>query len=302
MNNVKLAPLLLIFAEVAKKRSFTAAAKHLGISKSAVSQQIKRLEQEVGQQLLARNTRGMTLTPVGERLFKRSELLSDQLDLTFQELESAKEQPSGSFKVSVPPFFEKGIVIPALSQLCLEYPNIEPEILVTGKWQDLIEHDLDAAIFGGHLQDCNYRALSIGKVAEVFCASPAYIKQHGSLVVMNDLLKHNFIATPWQQNALKLFDDQKRGHELTLSHYAKTNSLTTVLEMLCHDMGIALFPEFLAQSELANGQLIHVLPKIQGRAWHFYFLHRYQVEKPIHVNRFYQLISYYFTKMNSNHN
>lgn len=58
MNNVKLAPLLLIFAEVAKRRSFTAAAKQLALSKSAVSQQIKRLEQEVGQQLLVRNTRG----------------------------------------------------------------------------------------------------------------------------------------------------------------------------------------------------------------------------------------------------
>ena len=78
MNNIKLAPLLLIFSEVAKKQSFTAAAKQLGISKSAVSQQIKRLEEAVGQQLLARNTRGMKLTPIGERLLTRSELLSDQ--------------------------------------------------------------------------------------------------------------------------------------------------------------------------------------------------------------------------------
>lgn len=299
MNNIKLAPLLLIFSEVAKKQSFTAAAKQLGISKSAVSQQIKKLEEAVGQQLLARNTRGMTLTPVGERLLTRSELLSDQLDLTFQELESAKEQPSGRFKVSVPPFFEKGIVIPAFAQLCIEYPQIEPEIVVTGRWQDLIAHDLDASIFGGNLQDSNYRALSVGKVAEVFCASPPYLKQNGQLVVIDDLLKHKFIATPWQQDVIKLFDDKKNKFELPLSHYAKTNNLTTVLEMIRHDMGVALFPEFLAQSELANGQLIRVLPKIHGRAWHFYFLHRYQVDKPIHVTRFYQLICYYFTKANS---
>lgn len=299
MNNIKLAPLLLIFTEVAKRRSFTAAAKQLGLSKSAVSQQIKRLEQEIGQQLLARNTRGMTLTSVGNRLLARSELLSDQLALTFQELENEKAQPSGRFTVSVPPFFEKGIVIPALAQLCLEYPYIEPDIMVTGKWMDLIEHDLDATIFGGDLQDSDYRALSIGKVSEIFCASSPYIKQHSQLDVMDDLLKHHFIATPWQQNVITLFDDKKSKFELTLPHCAKTNTLTTMLEMLRHDMGIALFPEFLAQSELANGQLIRVLPKIQGRAWHFYFLHRYQVEKPIHVTRFYQLICYYFNKMNS---
>jgi len=299
MNNIKLAPLVLIFSEVAKRQSYTAAAKQLGLSKSAVSQQIKRLEKEVGQQLLARNTRGMTLTPVGERLLTRSELLSDQLTLTFQELESAKEQPSGLFKISIPPFFKKDIIIPAVAQLCIEYPQIEPEIVVTGKWQDLIEHDLDASIFGGNLQDCNYRALSIGKVAEIFCASPRYIKKNGQLVVMDDLLNHKFIATPWQQDVIKFFDEKKNEFEFPLPHYAKTNNLTTVLEMIIHDMGIALFPEFLAQSELANGQLIHVLPKVQGRAWHFYFLHRYQGEKPIHVTRFYQLICYYFTKANS---
>ncbi|MEZ8804325.1 LysR family transcriptional regulator, partial [Vibrio splendidus] len=68
MNSVKLAPLLLIFVEVAQKRSFTAAAKKLGLSKSAISQQIKRLEEATGHQLLVRNTRGVVLTTIGEAL------------------------------------------------------------------------------------------------------------------------------------------------------------------------------------------------------------------------------------------
>ncbi len=299
MNNIKVAPLLLIFAEVAKKRSFTGAAKKLGMSKSAISQQIKRLEQEIGQQLLARNTRGMTLTTVGEKLLERSELLSDQLTLTLEELDSAKEQPSGSFKVSVPPFFEKGIVIPALSQLCLEYPKIKPEVIVTGNWQDLIEHNLDAAIFGGDLKDSNYRALSIGKVAEIFCVSPRYIKQHGELKSRNDLIEHKFIATQWQHDVLQLFDNKQADkYQLKIEHCAKTNTLATVLDMVLHDMGVALIPEFLAQSELASGRLIRALPEIQGRAWHFYFLHQFHGEKPIHVSRFYQLICHYFAKVN----
>lgn len=297
MNTVKLAPLLLIFAEVAKKRSFTAAAKQLGSSKSAISQQIKRLEQEIGQQLLARNTRGMTLTTVGEKLLARSELLSDQLNFTIQELNNEKAQPSGTFKVAVPPFFEKGIVIPALAQLCLEYPKIKPEIVVSGKWLDPIEQDLDASIFGGDLQDSNYRALSIGKVTEQFFASPAYIKQHGGLANIEMLSNHRYIATPWQLGQLVLSDEDKVT-TISVQHYAKANSIATILDMLRHDMGITLFPEFLAQSELASGQLIKLLPNIKGRAWHFYFLHRYQAEKPIHVSRFYQLVCYYFSKMN----
>ncbi|PKH07417.1 LysR family transcriptional regulator [Moritella sp. Urea-trap-13] len=297
MNSVKLAPLLLIFVEVAKKRSFTAAAKKLGLSKSAISQQIKRLEESAGQQLLIRNTRGVVLTAVGETLLARSELLSDQLSMTLAELDSAKAQPSGSFKVSVPPFFEKGIVIPAVKQLSLEFPKLIPEVVVTEKWQDLIEHKLDAAIFGGDIKDCNYRALSIGKVSEIFCASPRYIKQHGGLNSIEQLPEHKFIATAWQHDELQLFDNKQANKRLVnVEHCAKVNTLTTALEMMLNDVGIALFPEFLAQSHLADERLIRVLPEIQGRAWHFYFLHQYKGEKPMHVSRFYQLFCHYFAK------
>ena len=297
MNSVKLAPLLLIFVEVANRRSFTAAAKKLGLSKSAVSQQIKRLEESTEQQLLIRNTRGVVLTAVGETLLARSELLSEQLTMTLTELDSAKVQPSGTFKVSIPPFFEKSLIIPVLRQLSLEFPKIKPEVVVTGKWQDLIEHNLDAAIFGGDIPDCNYRALSIGKVSEIFCASPRYIKQYGDIKNIEQLEEHKFIATPWQHDELQLFDNKQMNKLLiNVEHSAKANTLTTVLEMVLNDMGVALFPEYLVQTELSDERVTRVLPEIQGRAWHFYFLHQFKNEKPIHVSRFYQLFKYYFSK------
>jgi DNA-binding transcriptional LysR family regulator len=297
MNSVKLAPLLLIFVEVANRRSFTAAAKKLGLSKSAISQQIKRLEEATGQQLLIRNTRGVVLTAVGETLLGRSELLSEQLSLTLAELDSAKVQPSGDFRVSIPPFFEKGIVIPALKQLSLEFPKLRPEVVVAGEWQDLIENNLDAAIFGGDIKDCDYRALSVGKVSEIFCASPRYIKQHGALTSIEQLSEHKLIATAWQHDRLQVFDNKHNHKRLVdVEHCAKVNTLSTALEMIVNDVGIALFPEFLAQSHLADERVVRVLPDIRGRAWHFYFLHQYKGEKPMHISRFYQLFRYYFAK------
>ncbi|WP_036178608.1 LysR family transcriptional regulator [Marinomonas sp. MED121] len=295
MNTIKLAPLLLIFVEVAKMRSFTQAAKKLGLSKSAISQQIKRLEAATDQQLLVRNTRGVVLTSVGEKLLAKSELLSEQLSMTLTELDSEKEQPSGSFRVSVPPFFEKNIVVPAMAQLCTEFPLISPEILVNGRWQDLIEHNLDAAIFGGDLKDSNYRALSIGKVSERFCASPRYIKQHGTPNQVSDLTQHKFIATPWQHDKLQLMDiKQNTAFSFELNHFAKTNTPNTALEMVLNDMGIAILPEFLMQPHLLGQKLELLLPETRGRAWHFYFLHQFMAEKPAHVTRFYQLICHYF--------
>ncbi len=300
MNTVKLAPLLLIFVEVAHKRSFTLAAKKLGISKSAISQQITKLESEIGQQLLIRNTRGVILTAVGETLLARSELFSEQIDLTVAELDSAKSQPSGLFKVSVPPFFEKDIVVPALKQLCIEFPKINPQLLVTGRWQDLIENKLDAAIFGGNIKDCDYRALSIGEVSEIFCASPRYIKQYGNINNIQKLLEHKFIATEWQHDTLHLFDNNHANEALIdVKHFAKTNTPTTALEMVLNDMGVALLPEFLVHSLLAEEQIRRVIPSVRGKAWHFYYLHQYKGEKPLHVTRFYQLFKHYFAKVNS---
>ncbi|MFT2092415.1 LysR family transcriptional regulator [Paraglaciecola sp. 2405UD69-4] len=297
MNTVKLAPLLLIFVEVANKRSFTAAAKKLGLTKSAISQQIKRLEEATGQQLLIRNTRGVVLTAVGESLLARSELLSEQLSLALTELDNAKEQPSGDFRVSIPPFFEKSIVIPAIKQLSIEFPKLRPEVIIAGEWQDLIENNLDAAIFGGDIKNCDYRALSVGKVSEIFCASPRYLKQYGKLSELQHLAKHKFIATAWQHDTLHLFDNNLTNKQLVdVQHWAKVNTLSSALEMVLNDMGVALFPEFLAQAHLTDERVVRVLPNIRGRAWHFYFLHQYKGEKPVHITRFYHLFCHYFAK------
>lgn len=297
MNTVKLAPLLLIFVEVANRRSFTAAAKRLGLSKSAISQQIKRLEETAGQQLLIRNTRGVVLTAAGDTLLRRSELLSEQLSMTLTELDTAKAQPSGNFRVSIPPFFEKDIVIPALKQLSFEFPKLRPEVVIAGEWQDLIENNLDAAIFGGDIKECDYRALSVGKVSEIFCASSRYIKQHGNLTRIEQLSEHRFIATAWQHHKLQLFDN-KHTHkrQVDVEHFAKVNTLGTALEMVLNDVGIVLYPEFLAQSLITEERVVRVLPELRGRAWHFYFLHQYKGEKPIHITRFYTLFCHYFAK------
>jgi molybdate transport repressor ModE-like protein len=297
VNNIKLAPLLLTFAEVANKRSYTAAAKKLGMSKSAISQQIKRLEQAIDQQLLIRSTRGVVLTAAGETLLARSELLDQQLNMAFTELNQVKAQPSGAFRVSVPPFSEKEIVMPAVRQLCLEFPLLIPEVVVTEKWQDLIEHNLDAAIFGGDIKDCDYRALSVSTVSEVFCASPRYLAQYGGAQQLAELSQHKFIATAWHRPQIEVFDNQLGNKQLiSLDYCVKVNSLTTGLEAALLGMGVALLPEFLVQSHLYDGGLQRVLPDFRGKNWHFYFLHQYKGEKPQHITRFYQLYRHYFLK------
>jgi len=302
MNNIKLLPNLLAFAEVARRGSFTAAANHLGLSKSAVSQQISRLEKQLGLQLLTRNTRGMSLTSIGAKLLARSELLKDQVELAFQELASAEEMPSGTFAITAPHAFETSIVVPAIKQLCAEFPSIEPQITITDEPLDLIKNNLDVAIYAGDLRDSSYRTLPLGSLVERFCASPNYIQQHGMPITVTDLNHHKWIAANWQKDSILLVNKTNRTEEaqVTLKPYARCNSISGVIDMAKQHMGIAFLPNVSSDSLIGTGGMVPILPDYIGPKWPTFFMHAFQGEKPIHVSRFYELIRYYLNKTTTN--
>lgn len=299
MDNIKLVPSLIIFAEVAQRKSFTRAAKALGMSKSAVSQHVSRLEDQLGLQLLSRNTRGMSLTANGLKLCMRSEMLKDQVDLAFQELASAEEMPSGTFSITFPYLLEKTVVTPALRQLCLEFPDIEPRLLMTDEAIDIISDKLDVAIFAGNLPDSNYRALPIGNITEIFFASPGYLQKFGTPESPEDLLKHRWISTQWQSPAQTIQScDGKSSTDIQLRPYARSNSMSSIVEMAIQDMGFVLLSAIASEPLVKTGQLVRILNNHRGKQWPFQFVHPFQGEKPIHVTRFHQLVRHFFEKAN----
>lgn len=296
MNNVKLVVPLLTFAEVANRQSFTLAAQHLGLSKSAVSQQIARLEEASGQQLLSRHTRGMSLTAAGKRLLARCELLREHIDLAFEELGSHRDMPTGTFSITLPHSMEKAIVIPALRQLCIEYPGLEPRMVVTDEPLDLIRDKLDVAIYAGELKDSSYRALPIGVSDEVLCASPVYLNRQGPLNQPDDLVKHRWISAPWQHNPVLLNRDDT-ATSVKLNRFLQTNTLTSTLDLVLNEMGFALIPEYVLHDAFREGRLVRMLPEYRGRRWAFHMVHRFHGEKPVHVTRFHKLVKHFFDRV-----
>jgi len=301
MNNMKILPALLIFAEVSKQQSFTLAAKKMGMSKSAVSQQIKRLEEIIGQQLLSRHTRGMSLTASGEKLLTRCELLQDHVNLALDELSSTKKTPSGTFAITAPHSCERDILIPALNQLCTEFPGIKPKLLITDEVKDLINNKLDVSLHFGDLQDSNYRALPVGSVGEIICTSPVHSQKYGLVKNLDDLKQQRWISTLWQKNRISLYKNAEltKAIPLEIEYFSETNTLPTAVQMVLHDMGVALLPEYAVQKYINDGRIVRLLPSYQGRQWPLFMVHRFQGEKPVHVTRFYQLIKHYFTKVSS---
>ena len=298
MNNIKLAPSLLIFAEIAKQRSFTKAATHLGMSKSAVSQQLSKLETSIGQKLITRTTRGMSLTEAGEKVLNRSQLLTHQVELALQEIAAAKAMPSGRFAVTIPHSLERNIAIPALAQLCQEFPGIEPELVVSDFQRDLTNDNLDVAISAGELKDSHYRALPLGTATEIICTSPRYLATISQPAHLKTLEQCKWIMTPWQKDTATLFNRKKPSSKKTINFTstARTNTLPSAIEMLVQHMGVGLLPKFVLQELLSTGRLVQLMPNYQGRSWSFHFVHRFLREKPVHVSRFYELIKFYFNQ------
>jgi len=290
----------MVFAEVVKQASFTGAATQLGISKSAVSQQIKSLEADMGIRVLNRTTRGVSTTALGEKLLSRCHILKDQVDLVLKDVANAEDNPKGRFAITLPYSLEANVVMPAIEQLCLEYPGIQPELIVSDRSLDLVENNLDVAIHAGELPDSSYRALPIGTVTEIFCASPLYLNKNSIPMKLTDLAQLKWIATSWQKQKMSVYDiTTNEKTTIELNQFSKVNNFPSALSMaLCH-LGVVLVPENVAKSLIKSGELVHIMKNYTGPLWPLYTVHAYQREKPIHLTRFHQLVCNYFNNLMS---
>ena len=296
MNNGRMLSDMMVFAEVVSTQSYTLAASRLGLSKSAVSQQVKRLENNLGESLLTRNTRGMSLTSAGEVLSRRCELIRDQIDLAKKELAIAKDSPSGRFHVTCPFACEKDIVIPALNRLCIEFPQLQPMVMATDDVKDLIQDSLDVAIYTGPLKNSRYRAQIIGEMREQIYASKEYLIKYGHPKSLDDAAQHKWIMLPWQEKSLQLelHGEAASMQELDISASSRSNTLSGALEMVKAGMGIALLPTITANNYIRDGSLTQILSSTVGIPRMFYLIHRYPSIKTLHLQRFLELVQYYF--------
>ncbi|MEZ9901730.1 LysR family transcriptional regulator [Vibrio breoganii] len=298
MHRSKQVSRLLVFGEVAKQGSFTDAAEALGISKSAVSQQVRALEEDLSVQLIIRTTRGLTLTAIGEKILVRSQMIQEQVNYAFTDLVDAQHNPKGPFNITYPHSIENAVVLPAMRKLCREYPGLEPGLNVSDCQIDLVKNNIDLAIRGGELQDSGFKALPLAKITEIFCATPLYLQKHRKTAKnfsLRDLQQHPWISSSWQKSTMSVLNlKSQQSHTIKLNPFAKTSTLPTALNMALNHMGIVSLPDISAIPYLRSGELVHVASDLYGKVWPLYVVHTYQNEKPVHVSRFYELLKQLF--------
>ena len=185
---------MLAFVRAVECNSFTRAAHDLGVTPSAVSKLVTRLESRLGVRLLQRSTRKLTLTAEGEIYFERVQRIVGEIaDLEADVMRFAR-QPRGRVRMRVGTAFATYAVVPALPDFTSRYPDISLDLVISEYEVDLVEAGIDVAIRVGPLGEANLAARRVGELERVITAAPAYLAQHGTPRKPEDLALHNCLT------------------------------------------------------------------------------------------------------------
>ncbi|WP_394834477.1 LysR family transcriptional regulator [Pendulispora rubella] len=184
--------LFSVFSRVVEKKSFTAAAAALGVTKATVSQRIATLEDRCAARLFHRTTRRLSVTHEGQQLYEACMNMTLDADSAATLIDRVGRIPCGQLRVTVPTGFGVSEVVPALAAFYTRFPDITVGLILTDQQLDLLEHRIDVAIrVSNHLADSAYGGRKIGDVAMVVCAAPSYLEKHGEPRGPGDLSSHS---------------------------------------------------------------------------------------------------------------
>src|SRR5664279_6247165 len=184
---------LRVFVRVLDRGSFSAAANDLGLTPSAISKLISRLEDRLGARLLERSTRRLALTAEGETYIARARKIVAGIEEAEAEVARVRGAPRGRLRINAGTAFGLHQLAPALADFLARYPEIDVELSITDRLVDLIEEQSDIAVRSGHIPQGPFIQRKIADLQRVICASPAYLKRRGTPRVAADLKKHDCI-------------------------------------------------------------------------------------------------------------
>ncbi len=182
------------FLQAARHESFSAAAKALGISPAAVSQNIKSLEDQLGARLFQRTTRQVKLTPEGQRYLARCAPAVEALGEAAEALKSDRDSFRGHLRVTSTTSFGRRHILPAIADFQALHPDLRVELTLSDGFVDLVAEGFDLAIRGGLLPENEYVARLLLPVTMLVCGAPDYLARHGIPTTLADLARHRLVG------------------------------------------------------------------------------------------------------------
>lgn len=257
---------MIVFAQVVDSRSFSAAAARLGLSKSAVSKQIAKLEDRLGARLLNRTTRTLSPTDAGQDFYERCLRVVREVEEAERAISHLSAEPRGLLRLSAPASFGREYLAPLVPEMLARWPELRIEALFEDRFVDVVAEGFDLVIRITRLQDSSLVARRIASCRRVVCAAPAYLDRHGVPRVPADLLQHDCILYSYatDQNEWEFVGPDGRLETVRVDGRLRANNAEVTLAALLAGAGLALSPDFIVGPALADGRLVPLLTEYEN--------------------------------------
>jgi DNA-binding transcriptional LysR family regulator len=249
---------LNLFALVARHRNLAAAARELGVTPPAVSKRLAQLERRLGVRLMNRTTRRLSLTPEGELYLANGSRILDELQELEQLVTRSRAEPAGLLRVNASFGFGRARIAPAISDFVARFPSMKIQLHLTDRPMSLQEEGFDLGIRFGEVPDARVNARLLMKNRRIVCASPEYVKRHGTPLLPHDLTRHACIVLRENESAYGTwhFSRGKRVETVKVDGPLASNDGSAVLHWALEGRGVVVRSQWEIGEYLERGALV----------------------------------------------
>ncbi len=260
---------LRFFVLLARRESFVDTARDIGITASAVSRRLARLEDRLGVRLMNRTTRRVSLTGEGEAYFENAARLLAEIDELENSLRAGREKPSGLLRVNATFGFSRAHIAPTVTAFQEACPEVEVQLVVTDAPMNLVEQGFDLNIRFGNPPTSNNIQRMLMRNRRFMCAAPSYLERYGVPATLHDLTRHNCIVLRQETDIYDIWRFDERGGESPSARVKgslSTNDGEMAREWMLEGHGIMLRSEWDVSHHVREGRLRVVLPEFHQTA------------------------------------
>lgn len=277
-----------MFVEVARTGSFAAAARHLGMSRPAVTKHVARLEDLLGARLLNRTTKQVGLTEAGHLASTAGRQLLERFDAIEADVRESTRMPRGVVRVGTPPAFGTYHMVPLIAEFAERHPDIQVVLSLDTGDANLVAQGLDLSVrITQELEDASHVAQPLAKAPQVLVASPDYLARHAAPRGPADLARHNCLVHVIKSpTGIWRFTGPQGPASVRVRGTIASNFGDALMHAALRGYGISMHPYYMVSQWLEQGRLVPVLPEYEPDAHDVYVIYSSRKNLPERVRRF----------------
>jgi len=276
-----------ILVRAAEAGSLTAASRQLGIPLPTVSRNVAELEAHLKTILLVRSRKGLRLTEAGRSYLAAAKAILENITQAERAAAGEYMAPTGDLAIAAPVVFGRQHVLPVISEFLTAFPNVNLRLVQSDRNTHLLDDHIDIALRIGKLPDSALKAMALGSVRPVICASPDYLARKGGPKSLEDLARHDcIVAEAFGMPQAWRFKTDKADIAIPVQSRLIVNTMEAAIDAAIAGVGLTLALSYQVAEQVHRNQLRVVLPKFRQPAWPVHFLYSDQDRLPLKLRAF----------------